>query len=1090
MSQQRKAQEPSKETLDALRQSAKLLTVLCTLKESADEDMISTRLEALKAANPNIFHLLHQPFFTEIHQQLLAFATANAHPKLLQALKEPSTAPAIILPLETKKALLENLKQMLAPWIKKAIDQLMQAAQKSDSKSVRTLMPMLVEPQQSIQANLLLFGALENRNTAMVEALSPFLDFSHRLVKIKGETCFHKAVFNDDNASIKILVKVPGAKDQTVGDEDGRTPLMYAVGEKNIETTRDMLTISDVNAQTPEGATALYFAVQCQNMEAVSLMLKPPYSANILLSVIDGSNPFHLACQTGLIEMVRLFLSKMTREDVRKGKTNARALTIAANRGHWDIVQLLLPYYTADDIQVVFKRLTTIAVCDCDNPSCPSLTSDQDSARKALLNILESLDKIPLKIQPACLSMLHSAIVFKKEPREFITKVITLLVKKLPSKLVLYEKSSLSPLSSLQLAAERNPTALKLLIDLVDKEEFNRFMSIEASKNTNPQDTCVKLLAYASQTTEATQVLLARISPLHIKDLFRLIVSELCMLDRDSAQKEREITVSGCINFLTCLNELETLSSFHDQLEDLYADILALSVHDDFKGLIPLVMPHISAEKFGKYITPHFNSSCIHIVMMHGRLDILHHFLPRMTPEQIRSQSQKGKLTALHIAIERGNKEGVQLLIDATSIHDLIQLTDLHGRRPVDMATSCLNLDMLKFAIEKIKDEPGALAVRIPPQMRSFLSFAARKNSYESAAMIIPHLKPEEIHLLDAEDNLPLNYAVANNNEQLVQLLLENTHTLDDLNKACKQGSTPLMIAIQENFNNLAGLIIEKLLDLNAEVSDLTAAYALAVRTKNKIILDKFNDFAIRKGLAAFPQASPAVAPSLSSTAGVQKTLELKKAGFSFEKPWKALIEQSEAATDIGQKIKSRKVRDYKLFFINILPATQEKDDAMGSHQTPPQPAALESRAAFYQPAIPSLPTKDKMAEKHFYKVKFDHKKTSNDLYVHLSENVVKQARRQGVWSELEKFLRDSGFGFAGRKSGGQGLEKLHDGRTWLRIKTADLGDVRISTQVNPQIIKDKTADHYPVDILPIIYYGDHNSQPSFAPIASTSSCL
>jgi ankyrin repeat protein len=122
--------------------------------------------------------------------------------------------------------------------------------------------------------------------------------------------------------------------------KDEHTPLMIAALEGDTETVRTLLAHgARVNAKDNEGHTALMFAVINSHSEIVKALLRA--GARVNARAGDGGTALMLAATNGDAEITQILLNDGAKTGYRYTSTGQTAATLAADRGHIAIVELL-----------------------------------------------------------------------------------------------------------------------------------------------------------------------------------------------------------------------------------------------------------------------------------------------------------------------------------------------------------------------------------------------------------------------------------------------------------------------------------------------------------------------------------------------------------------------------------------------------------------------------------------------------------------------------------------------------------------------------------------------------------------------------
>ena len=125
------------------------------------------------------------------------------------------------------------------------------------------------------------------------------------------------------------------------------TDLMRAALDGETEKVRDLLARGvDVNEADNEGRTALMFAVINMHNEAARELLR--HGADINATSADGGTALILAVTAGNTEIVRELLTRGANLSAAYTESGKNSLTLANEKGHAEIIQLLEAAGTKD----------------------------------------------------------------------------------------------------------------------------------------------------------------------------------------------------------------------------------------------------------------------------------------------------------------------------------------------------------------------------------------------------------------------------------------------------------------------------------------------------------------------------------------------------------------------------------------------------------------------------------------------------------------------------------------------------------------------------------------------------------------------
>ena len=96
----------------------------------------------------------------------------------------------------------------------------------------------------------------------------------------------------------------------TIADFKGQTPLMLVADNGDVELTKLLAPLSDIDAQDYIGRTALHAAVSGSSSECVALVLKCSPYVEDRVTIDEGNTALHTAARFGKPDNVRLILDE------------------------------------------------------------------------------------------------------------------------------------------------------------------------------------------------------------------------------------------------------------------------------------------------------------------------------------------------------------------------------------------------------------------------------------------------------------------------------------------------------------------------------------------------------------------------------------------------------------------------------------------------------------------------------------------------------------------------------------------------------------------------------------------------------------
>ena len=135
---------------------------------------------------------------------------------------------------------------------------------------------------------------------------------------------------------------MPSRADLSAAQESksGHTLLMIAALQGDTVVVKHQLACgAAVNAKDDEGRTALMFAVANSHAEIVKTLLHA--EARVNARARDGSTALMLAAANGNVEITRMLLEAGAKTGYRYVSSRATAASLAVQKGHTEILELL-----------------------------------------------------------------------------------------------------------------------------------------------------------------------------------------------------------------------------------------------------------------------------------------------------------------------------------------------------------------------------------------------------------------------------------------------------------------------------------------------------------------------------------------------------------------------------------------------------------------------------------------------------------------------------------------------------------------------------------------------------------------------------
>lgn len=163
-------------------------------------------------------------------------------------------------------------------------------------------------------------------------------DINYRFQDEDNETLLHFALGDKNSEIYKYLLSL--SPDFSVKNDFGETLLHSIVysGEKTrIAALREKINI-EVNKQAIDGTTPLLLSILLNKKDIFSELLS--LGADVNISDFEGVSPLHIACQDGLFDIVQILVNNNANIKVKTTKGNY-PLSLAVNGEHTDVIKYL-----------------------------------------------------------------------------------------------------------------------------------------------------------------------------------------------------------------------------------------------------------------------------------------------------------------------------------------------------------------------------------------------------------------------------------------------------------------------------------------------------------------------------------------------------------------------------------------------------------------------------------------------------------------------------------------------------------------------------------------------------------------------------
>eukprot|EP01103_Thecamoeba_quadrilineata_P008507 TRINITY_DN18245_c0_g1_i1.p1 TRINITY_DN18245_c0_g1~~TRINITY_DN18245_c0_g1_i1.p1 ORF type:complete len:1376 (-),score=404.05 TRINITY_DN18245_c0_g1_i1:63-4190(-) len=647
------------------------------------------------------------------------------------------------------------------------------------------------------------------------------------------------AAYNGSLVCVQELI-TQGA-DLTIKDNDDTTTLHVAVASGNSGLVEFLLGSagSDVvgpliHAVDKIGRTALHFAVSEGHQEIAQLLIRK--AAKLDVQAADRKTALHMAAERGYHSLVELLLYEGAEVEL-PSDTGCTALHLSASNGHASCVSLLLSYGARVDAADLNGNTALHYACFYSHLECVQVLLSRKANPSSLT---DAVGRTALDV--AC----NSGAVFCCQEL-LACEAVDIDHRDLYGRTPLFRAAILSEACT-QLLIERS--AHVHAVDVFDRNALHYAAYFGRAE-------CARMLLLANQQTQ---------SPPDSGENSKKTHNSLLAPDK------RGMTP---VHAAACTGSAEVLRLFVESGANMEAA--------DDKGLTPWHYVAKNGDVrsarllLGAGVDPNVREKCgqtaLHVACLRGHGQVVQLLLtlaPLPTP-----LGDSKKRTPLHYAAISGNESVVEEVVSsAASRIELYNCKDSNGRLPLHLAALygndavcrvlmdlCFNGDeeednenaggdeeksrvdgeikglsardsegrtVLHLAAASAKESAGnvidlfldrspALATSIDSQGRSPHHLAAYWGRIESLHRLQRH---PPAHSADQDGRTPLFYACSHGRAESVEIILQTSWGIKDINRVDKFGRSPLLSAIAGGNTALVDFLIRHGADINLVGSD------------------------------------------------------------------------------------------------------------------------------------------------------------------------------------------------------------------------------------------------------------------------------
>lgn len=562
----------------------------------------------------------------------------------------------------------------------------------------------------------------------------------------------------------------------------------------NNENETKLEPLSTTNAQDSEGNSRLMALSVKGNKEKVELLLSKGADPN--LSNKNGVTLLMFASQNGHKDAVDLLLKANSIVDLQDNYGNT-ALNLASSKGHNEIVKLLLnsganpnlpnkngltPLMCAslndhkDVVELLLKANSIVDLQDnYDNTALNLASSKGHNEIVKLLLINAANPKLHNKNGDTALIFVSGANVIGRSL--FNAKQIVKAQKIIESKEIIENLL-------------RAGATIKFNINKkLDGDEISQLIS-EAEKGNKD---VVKLLLQAradvnAKTKNGKTALISAVASGQKKIVELLLIAQAKVNDQDSSARS---------------------ALFYTMSSDMLELLLRAQANIDLQ------------DKCG--------ATALAFALINKRKDLAEMLLKKGANPELSSNWHVEAITPLMIESIRGNKETIELLLEA-NVNVNAQASN--GMTALSWALLIGHKEIAVLLLEKkanpsltydVKDTQGIIRL-----VNEFI--VGYQEMVENSLKVITHI------YTNATEITPLSFAVSNGQKEIIKLLLKNGA---ELNKnESEENITPLMRASYEGFKEIVELLIKAKADINSEDSYGKTALVLASEKGHRDVVE------------------------------------------------------------------------------------------------------------------------------------------------------------------------------------------------------------------------------------------------------------